>query len=77
MLWYINYTINTYTRHLYICYYKRSSNLTDVNIELMLILYTINSYTYVCTHILVCTCALIHIHFTDTYIYLYDLCIRL
>ena len=31
MLWYINYTINTYTRQIYICYYKGSLNLTDVN----------------------------------------------
>ena len=31
MLWYINYTINTYTRQIYIlCYFKPSLNLTDV-----------------------------------------------
>ena len=34
MLWYINYTINTYTRHIHICYYTRSFNLTDVKIKL-------------------------------------------
>ena len=73
MLWYINYTINTYTRHIHICYYTRSFNLTDVKIQLCYYyLQTIVKHMYVHT----CTCDLIHIHFTNTYIYLCDLGIR-
>ena len=43
MLWYINYTIKTYTRHIHICYYTRSFNLTDVKNKIMLLLFTNNS----------------------------------
>ena len=53
MLWYINYTINTYTRQIYICYYKRSFNLTDDKHKIMLLLFTnkIVKHMYVHTYL--------------------------
>ena len=51
MLWYINYTINTYTRQIYICYYKRSLNLTDVRKLCYYYLQTIVKYMYVHTYL--------------------------
>ena len=55
MLWYIHYTINTYTRQIYICYYNRSLNLTDVkiiiNVNTIYYIQTIVIHMYVHTYL--------------------------